>query len=339
MRSSPLITETALIGWQGLTLTVPSDWNIGVIGGDRQAGYLRIDGVTMPRVEIKWQQAGRAGVNLERTLEKFLKGFTKEMSKRKTPVEVRRHVKVISKRRKHKTDILGFAWKADHQGCGVLWHCPECDRIVIAQVLGTLEEDVPRLASKVLSSLEDHGTQEWDTWSVYGLEFQMPQVFLLEKHKLLTGQLELEFTGKKTQRIIVARWAMADTLLKEGAFEEWMDYSLRQRHGKEYRFTLKESTTFRGHPALVFEGRIKPITQRIKDASARFILRRPSPLRRVLAWHCAPSNKIFATHFFLPSSQERLVAEVTESVECCQRIAEAVGAEHLSHPPPSRERE
>ncbi|MCS6861596.1 MAG: hypothetical protein NZT92_14905, partial [Abditibacteriales bacterium] len=261
MRPSSVTTETALIGWQGLTLTVPSDWNISVIGGDRQAGYLRIDSVTMPRVEIKWQQAGKAGVNLERTLEKFLKGFTKEMSKRKKPIEIRRPVKVVSKRQKRKTDILGFAWQSDHQGCGVLWHCPDCDRIVIAQVLGTLEEDVQQLASKVLSSLEDHGQQEWDTWSVYGLAFQMPQAFLLEKHKLLTGQLELEFTRKKpglsianvTQRIIVARWAMADTLLKEGTFEEWMNYSLRQRHGKEYRFTLQESTTIKGHPALIYE--------------------------------------------------------------------------------------
>ncbi len=316
MRKSSVITETSLIGWQGLTLTVPSDWNIGVIGGDRQSGYLRIDGVTMPRVEIKWQLAGKSGVNLERTLEKFLKGFTKEVSKRKMPVEIRRHVKVISKRQKQKTDILGFAWKADHQGCGVLWHCPDCDRIVIAQVLGTLEEDVQHLASKVLSSLEDHGKQQWDTWSVYGLEFQMPEAFLLEKHKLLTGQLELEFTRKKTQRIIVSRWAMADTLLKEGTFEEWMTYSLRQRHGKEYRFTLQESTTIKGHSALIYEGRIKPIIQRVKDASTRFVLRRKRPILRVQAWHCEPSNKIFATHFFLPHHQERLVEEVTESVEC-----------------------
>jgi hypothetical protein len=316
MRHSPVITATSLIGWQGLTLTVPSDWNIGVIGGDRQSGYLRIDGVTMPRVEIKWQQAGKAGVDLERTLEKFLKGFTKEISKRKTPVEIRRHVKVLSKRQKRKSDILGFAWKADHQGCGMLWHCPDCDRIVIAQVLGTLEEDVPHLASKVLSSLEDHGKQGWDTWSVYGLEFQMPAAFLLEKHKLLTGQLELEFVRQKTQRILVSRWAMADTLLKEATFEEWMTYSLRQRHGKEYRFTLQESTTIKGHLALIYAGRIKPIIQRVKDASVRFVLRRPRPILCVQAWHCAPSNKIFATHFFLPPHQERLVEEVTESVGC-----------------------
>jgi hypothetical protein len=316
MRKSPPVTETSLIGWQGLTLTVPLDWNIGVIGGDRQSGYLRIDGVMMPRMEIKWQQAGKGGVNLERTLDKFIQGFTKEIAKRKAPVNVERNVKLISKRQKRKGDVLGFHWTADHQAYGVLWHCPDCDRIVIAQVMGGLEEDLQPLAVKVLSSLEDHAHQGWDTWSVYGLEFQMPELFSLEKHKLLTGQLELEFTRKKTQRILVSRWAMADTLLKEGAFEEWMAYILRQRHGKEHRFTLKESTTRHGHAGLIFEGRIKPIIQRVKDASTRFVLRRKPPIIRVLAWHCAPSNKIFATHFFLPQEQERLVEEVTTSVAC-----------------------
>ncbi|MBV9467716.1 MAG: hypothetical protein JOZ57_00555, partial [Abitibacteriaceae bacterium] len=47
-------TETHLLGWQGLTVTLPSDWNLKTFGGDATKGDLRVDDADGPRLELRW---------------------------------------------------------------------------------------------------------------------------------------------------------------------------------------------------------------------------------------------------------------------------------------------
>ena len=55
--SNLLQSKWHTVGWQGISLHVPEEWNIGGIGGTRDDGYLRLQDADLARVEIKWAQA------------------------------------------------------------------------------------------------------------------------------------------------------------------------------------------------------------------------------------------------------------------------------------------
>ena len=65
---SPTVGWT-VFGWQGITARLPEDWHLAALGGDRKAGYLRLDDSERPRLEIKWSDAS---VDIDKALDKYL---------------------------------------------------------------------------------------------------------------------------------------------------------------------------------------------------------------------------------------------------------------------------
>jgi len=106
------------VGWQGFTFMLPEDWNIGAIGGDRNEGYLRFEDGDMPRLEIKWADAGTTFVDLNRVIDKYLRDMAKD---KKSRVEVSRDVQLVSKRKlRGKKSGQFFAWKGETQPLGAI---------------------------------------------------------------------------------------------------------------------------------------------------------------------------------------------------------------------------
>ena len=50
------MTRWQEIGWQGIELSVPDDWNPCVVDGDFGKGYLKFSDLGQVRLEIKWQK-------------------------------------------------------------------------------------------------------------------------------------------------------------------------------------------------------------------------------------------------------------------------------------------
>lgn len=203
------------IGWQKITLQVPADWNLAGIGGDARSGYLRIDGPDRPRVEIKWwDKTHEKTVNVAQTVETYLKDLQKKARKQRIDLTVEREVKLLSKRHKGKSSLQGFAWRGDVQAYGVIWYCPHCSRVTMAQVSGELGENLRPLAVEILGSLEDHSREGWDVWSAFGLFCHIPSDFELQGQQLVTGLTQLHF-AKRQSLIRVSRYGLADVVLKE----------------------------------------------------------------------------------------------------------------------------
>jgi len=104
------------VGWQGFTFMLPEDWNIGAIGGDRNEGYLRFEDGDMPRLEIKWADAGTTFVDLNRVIDKYLRDMAKD---KKSRVEVSRDVQLVSKRKLRARKAANFLpGKEKHRALG-----------------------------------------------------------------------------------------------------------------------------------------------------------------------------------------------------------------------------
>jgi hypothetical protein len=216
------------IGWQKITLQVPADWNLAGIGGDARSGYLRIDGPDRPRVEIKWwDKTHEKTVNVAQTVATYLKDLQKKARKQRIDLTVEEEVKLLSKRHKGKSSLQGFAWRGDVQAYGVIWYCPQCSRVTMAQVSGDLQENLRPLAVEILSTLEDHSREGWDVWSAFGLFCHIPADFELQGQQLVTGLTQLHF-ARRQSLIRVSRYGLADVVLKEALMAQ-------SRQGRENR--------------------------------------------------------------------------------------------------------
>jgi len=299
------------VGWQGLTMFLPDDWNIGAIGGEKAQGYLRYDDPDMPRLEIKWADAGTTFVDLNKVVDKYLR----EMGKgRKNQTEVSRDIKLVSKRKlRGKKAPQFFSWKGESQGCGAAWFCPDCHKTVIVQVMGRLTEPVQEMAERIIVDVEDHPREDWILWSAYGFGFYSPKEFTLASQKLMAGLIEIGL-ARDTEQLHASRWGMANVILRKQSLQEWGKKELAKRIKKfDTEFT---ETTYRGHDAIVIEGRTALPQEKLKSF-VDHVRGKGFPDRvQAILWHCPESNKLFYVEAIVDRTNVQLVAEVADRIVC-----------------------
>src|SRR5207302_494261 len=126
---------------------------------------------------------------------------------------------------------IAYAWEAGapraRRALGVIWHCSECRRLVIAELVGTPEDDLS-LAAAILKSIAEHGRDGWNTWGLYGLVVEVPTEFRIESQQLTTGYLKLAFRHR-AQALVVERWGLANVVLKEVSAARWFTAREAQR--------------------------------------------------------------------------------------------------------------
>jgi hypothetical protein len=301
-----------VVAWQGLTIGVPQDWNIGAIGGEGDEGYLRIDSTVMPRVEIKWAKP-QGSVDIKRIVDKYLTEVSRSRKRNAPEVTVERNIKLLSKGKRKKSSLECFSWHGDIEGYGAAWYCKDCGRTIIAQVMGTQDEDTKALAERILMGVEDHPEGESARWATYGLDFAIPKDFKLEGQKLMSGLVELWFK-RDTETIRVSRWGMAGVALRGTNLGDW---TIKQ-HWKRLKVQkpAHEKTEHAGHEALKITGGTLSPVQTVQ----RFVQHCRGKLYadrlRGLVWHCPDDNKIYIIETFVDLAHEELYAEIADSITC-----------------------
>jgi hypothetical protein len=194
-------SATHVLGWQGLTVTLPEEWNLAVFAGNNEKGNLRVDDGDGPRLELRWEQP-KGSPDLERSIEQFLDHLEKDAKKRGQPSRRAKDPKLVQRSRKRKSQLVNFGWVGERseeiigQGWGLGWQCAECGRVVVAHLIGRGLENpgrTQRLAAAVLDTLECHGSGGWRTWGAFGLQLELPEEFQLGRAKLMTGRIDLEW--------------------------------------------------------------------------------------------------------------------------------------------------
>jgi len=292
----------ALVGWQGVVAEVPEDWNLVSIGGNESSGYFRVDSPGTMSLEAKWSTEPR-NVDLRRQLEAFLSQIARRCRKRKVNFE---------HKIKAKDDgSLSFSWRSDRKGVGLLYRCDLCKRIVIAQLSGAKADDISGCASYILPTVADHSEDGWQTWAVYGLVAEVPPGYKLEKHKLMSGYIQLVFR-KANNRLTIERWALADVVLKKHSLTEW--YADAVRHDlRRFKYQIEE-IDFDGEPAVELTGE-RAGFKILKAFPDILMLRRPAMYLNACAWACEKSNRIYSVQV-IHTSREQIFDDILDRVEC-----------------------
>ena len=296
-------TERTWLGWQGIVAEVPADWSLAAINGDEKGGYFRANSTGTLMLEAKWSKATRE-VDLHSKLEGYLNDLKRRARKRKVEFE--------HKIKPKDAGVLTFSWRSDRKAQGRLWRCDECSRVVIAQVSGGLSDDVSNVASYVLPSFQDHSEDGWRTWAMYDLIAEAPPGYVLEKHQLMAGYIQLVFR-KGSNRLVIERWGLANIALKTSGLREW--FAERARHDlRPYKYSVHD-VQFGREAGIQIAGRRVGLSQALKSACEFAILRKPAVWLDGYVWVCEDSNKIFSVQL-THSRGENLLDEVLERVEC-----------------------
>ena len=304
-----------ILGWEGITVWVPEDWALTSFSSSEKEGYLRADDQDMPRLEIKWKQAP-GFVDLNQTVDNYLSSIKKRVARDKQELTIDRDMQVISRRKMHKDGLQTFAWRAQSQAYGAVWLCKQCERVVIAQVLGPPDDTgLLTTAQQVLSTIRDHPTGGWVTWAAYGLVCQTPEDFKLTSQQMFSALIKLTFT-RDTETVTVGRWGMAEVLLRQQTLDKWVQAEL----GKQLsRYAPQsEEQQFRGHPAVAFIGERMPPLYGLKSFTRHITGKQCADRLLGYAWHCPPTNKIFVAYALLDRANYELAEEIRDRIECHQ---------------------
>lgn len=300
-----------IIGWQGLTLQVPAEWTVGAVSGDHREGYLRVDGRDFPRLEVRWHEA-KGSTDLGGTVERYLQGL--QRGRQQQAVEIDAQAKFISRRRIGKDQIQPFTWRGEQAGYGVAWLCKKCGRVILAQLLGKTDEaDLEQLAVRVLSSIQDHPAHDWVTWSLYDLHTEVPQGFEVTDTELRAGLTQLSFR-RESERLVIARWGLAETALRGRSLKVWAGEQL-DKQLRPYRPSVEE-TDFRGHVALHVTGEaITPLGMWFRLVR-HLVQKEHADQLAGYIWHCAPTNRIYVVYGMVDVAHKDLVKQVRDRTRC-----------------------
>ncbi len=315
------------IGWQGIELTVPDEWNIAGIGGGRDEGYLRLEDAELPRVEVKWADAS-GFVDIDKMVDGYLQKLRKD---RKVARDIRidRKARVVSKRRMNKKALQCFTWSAALNGYGAAWYCPEASRTVITQVTTKPEEKGPQLAERVISSIQDHPQGDWIRWATYGLDVRTPEGFKLTAHKMMAGHIQMTLKRDiladnarsivlqnlvTPEQLTLSRWGMANITLKNMTLHEWAEREMGKSL-KRMKPDLQPAEV-NGHEAVAVTAQQLWGHQQLARIVARFADVPYADRVSGLIWHCPEANSLHVVQMLIDIGSEDLPAEIAARFIC-----------------------
>ena len=327
--SNLLQSKWHTVGWQGISLRVPEEWNIGGIGGSRDDGYLRLQDAELARVEIKWAQA-EGFVNVNAMVEGYVKKLTKD-KRLSRDIKVDTNAQVVSKRKMRKKGLQGFTWATDLVGHGAAWYCQDCKRTVIVQVTTRPDEKGDEVAERVIGSLQDHPREGRIRWATYGFDAETPDDFGLTSHKLMAGHIQLTFKRDVTARdarslvlqnivtpeeLTLSRWGMANVLLKNKTLREWAESEM----GKGLKRLKPEfgEAEVNGHEAVSVSAQKLMVHQYLARLISRFADAPYADRVSGLIWHCPEHNSVHLVQMLVDVSNSGLPAELAATFRCHQ---------------------
>lgn len=188
-----------LVGWNGLRMTVPADWETRVDGHRR----LLFEKEFQPLLQLRWEQAGKSGSkNLPRRLKGLFPPPDQPIPEKELGScwqQLAGQVFGLSCYGRSGNTIRGGFWVCDHCGTVILFHCLE---------------DTPQSSEMIATSLGTlfcHG-EENTLWRVQDFSLTTPADFTLRNYTFAAGLTRLSLTSA-IQQLDTCRLAGADQRL------------------------------------------------------------------------------------------------------------------------------
>lgn len=317
----------AEIGWQGIRITVPDDWEPGEFSGDGQSGHIRIDSMMQPRALVRWLAPsatkdvfGKVPTpiqGVDRILDNYIRALTKGERKQKKHIEADTSTRLLSKRKMGQRTVRTYSWRCPSDGRlahGLVWHCKECGRTIIAEINGHEHEDVAGWAEAILPTVSDHAIDGQVLWAFFDLRVLVPEEFRLENSVMVGGKVELRLENDKREVISAQRW-VANVAMRGGDLEAWAKRDLFKPLRQQHTFRYTTDSWF-GHPGIRVDGRRKGPKEHLGFMWGRITGRERPFFLDGRIWHCEPANKIHCLHTLARESNRELIDAIQETMRC-----------------------
>lgn len=288
-RAGDAETGAVTVGWLGLTLQAPEGWSPVSVSGEGEHGYLKVVSPDTRYLEVKWEQP-KGAVSVPKALEGYFARLRRTAKKSRQEIRIKERPRGLSGIRPQKQAPIPYSWEADRKALGCIWHCGECSRMVIAEVVGELDDDLSG-AAEILRGVRDHGEDGWNTWALYGLTVPVPQPYRMERHVLMTGHQRFQFRERGAS-LQADRWGLAEIALRGASVRAW--YESRE-NGWLSRYAYRvDEVELHGHPAFRLAGRERLWSAAWKTLRGALNLTWPRFFLQGYVWHCTESNRIYA---------------------------------------------
>jgi len=296
-------------GWRKFRLDVPEPWEPAHFEGDDAKGYVRLDDVYGPRLELRWGLAYREDA-CDTAFEQYLKGLRRDARKKKGAGVFRREPKEVALVSAWPEGMKGRVarWSAEIDCVSAVVACSVCNRLTALRVLFAAREMRTSVARRILESFRDHtaSVDAPSVWSLYRMRFEVPSRWRLAEHRFGPGYAEMRFRGPGRLLADVRRWGPAEVLLRRQSLEAW--YLGQLAPGVRVEAGDLDRTEVRGDEVLSFERRPGGV------AAVLGRLSRGKQARRRLAlvsagWHCASTNRLWVVDVYGASLDEAREAE------------------------------
>jgi hypothetical protein len=293
--------EWGRFGWHGIAFDMPEDWCPGRLDGDFRNGYVRIEDEIEVRAELRWETGRRRRASASQFVDNYVKQVRRK-TRRQDPnptVERDRYVKELGD-----LDHEVFTWRGVYNAHSLIAVCRETRRVVHLRVFFEEGNERKALARRMFASLAPGPRDGLAEWSAFGFRFVVREDWRLESSGLRTGCVQFVFSDGDDE-LEVARFSLAEMVLRERGLEGWLRSTLRKALRK-FRFETKE-TEYEGCPAVRCEG-VMRLTARPLG-----LFRRRRRLR-VLAWHREDADKILVVRLVNATPNDPQVEEIADSV-------------------------
>lgn len=264
-----------------------------------------------------WQRYQKRNRPVEKTppdlkamLDAFLQQAAKQSRKRKQTFDCK--VRPLTREAGATRTAHHFQWSGDGVGHGKIWHCAECGRVVIAQVVGQGKDNVSAVAAQMFGSFRDHGEDGWNTWALYDTAVEIPDTFRIVRHRLMSGNVRLEFERRGGERIVFERWGLANVTLKKFTLAEWFE----QTTGTALKRMSHAETEIRGHTGVRAAREARGILERLRAWRDALRTLRPAAHYEAAAWQCPEANRIYIVQLWRNRLSQGLLEEVVARCAC-----------------------
>jgi len=277
--------EYYTFGWHGISFEVPLAWELGKETGTRANGYVRLDDLYFPRVEVTWKKPSKK-YRLDAIYDNYIRNLRKRVRKRRgVSVEVEELPSRFASPRSDK-EMVFFRWGSRFPVYEAVSFCRECYRLVFLRYIS--EEDAAPVAKarRLFGSLEDHSPDGMERWAFLGLDVDMPASFSLENTVLNAGFIRLDFSdGDDAAAVVMV--SMACQLLEKRSLADLLRFYFK-RDFRRYPEVNVRRCDVKGHEGYELEA--VPGKKRGVFGS----LFPEQGITRVRGWVCPERNKIFA---------------------------------------------
>ena len=304
-----------LVGWMGVTVECPAGWSPVSVSGEGEQGYLKVVSPDTRFLEFFWVLSCVV-VCVSDALEAYVARLRKAAKKSRQELEVKLRPRALAGVRSQKETPITYSWEADKKALGCIWHCGECNRMMIAEVVGQPDDDLA-FARDVLKGIGDHGEPDqngrrWNTWALYGLTFAVPESYHVESQSLMTGHQRL-ILRERGSVLRADRWGLAEIALKGTDVRTW--YEAREAGTlSRYAYSVEE-TSIGEHPGFRFRGRMRAPAAALAVVKSGSSFVWPRFFLDGWLWCCRDSNRIYAVMGEQPR-KSTLVGEVVARMGC-----------------------